>query len=51
MTELIPALKQEAAKDIDCNKGSKIPYVAVIVNSRPAGIHADLVVIERLELL
>ena len=48
---LVSALAEESTQDIYCYKCAEISDVAVVINRRPARIHADLIVLKRLELL
>ena len=50
MVKLIAALSQKAAKKVYEDKRSKITNVAVVVDRRSAGIHADAFVFERFQL-
>jgi hypothetical protein len=44
MVEFVSALVEEAAQHIDGYEGAEIADVPVVVNRRPAGIHANRVV-------
>ena len=47
---LVSALAQKSAQKVDRNECPKVANVAVIVDRRPARIHANLVIFERPEL-
>ena len=49
--QLVAALPQEAAQQFDDDEGAEVADVAVVVNRGPAGVHADGVVFQRVELL
>ena len=44
------ALPQETAQKVDRNEGAEVADVAVVVDRGPAGIHANFIVLQRLEL-
>ena len=48
--ELVAALLQEAAQHVNRDEGAEVADVSVVVNRRPASVHADQVVFERMEL-
>ena len=45
-----PALQQEAAQNIDGNKGAEVADVAVVIDRGPAGIHANFVALQGMKL-
>ena len=49
--EFMSALAKVAAQNINRNEGTEIANVAVVVNRRPASVHADFVVHQRPEFL
>ena len=51
MVNFVSALAQESAEEIDGDEGAEIADMAVVVNRRSAGVHADFVVAQRTELL
>src|SRR5205085_5233825 len=48
--DLVSALAQKAAQDVNGHEAAKIADVAVIIDSKAAGIHADRVVHGRRKL-
>ena len=51
VAHLVAALLQEALKNIDRDKCSEVADVAVVVHGGPAGVHANLVGLDRAKLL
>ena len=47
--DLVSALAQVAAQNVHGHEGAEVADVAVVVDGRSAGVHADLVVHERPE--
>ncbi len=50
VAHVVSTLPQEAVKKIDGDECAEVADVAVVVNGGPAGIHADSVVIDRMEV-
>src|SRR4029078_3450998 len=50
LANLVSALAQESAQRIHDHIGAEVADVAVVVNGGSAGIHADQVVVQRLEI-
>ncbi len=48
---LVAALFEEAAQGVDHDEGAEVADVAVVVDRRPAGVHADQVVVQGMKLL
>src|SRR5262249_53777009 len=51
VAHLESALPEEAAEDIDSDKSAEVADMTVVVNSWAAGIHANFIVLKRLEVL
>ena len=49
VADVIPALPQKTVEQVDCNKRPEVSDVTIVVNRRPARIHADPVGLQRLE--
>jgi hypothetical protein len=49
--QLIAALLQETAQGIDYDERTEIADMTVVIHCRPARIHADQVILQRMELL
>ena len=49
--QLVAALLQEAAQRVDDDEGAEVADVPVVVHRGTAGVHADQVVFQRMELL
>jgi len=50
VADVVSALAQKAIKKIDGDECAEIADVAVVIDGRPAGIHADAIVVERMEI-
>ena len=48
---LVSTLPQEPAQEVDRDERAKVADVAVIVDGRSAGIHADFAIVQGMELL
>ena len=51
VAHFVSALPQESPQNIDGNEGTEVANVSVVVDRRPAGVHADFVVAKRAEFL
>ena len=51
VAKFVSTLAEVATKNINRNKGAEVAYMPIVINSRPAGIHADFVVLQRPEIL
>ena len=50
VADVVSGLAEKAVEQIDGDEGAEIADVAVVVNGGPAGIHADAVVIDGVEV-
>ncbi len=50
VADVVSALAKEAIEKIDGDKGAEVADVAVVVDGRAAGIHANAVIVERMEV-
>src|SRR5208282_44930 len=50
VADVVSTLAQKAIEKIDGDECTEIADVAVVINGRPAGIHADAVAVDRMEV-
>ena len=49
--DLEPAVPQKAAQNVHCQEGAEVADVPIVVDGRPARVHANFLVFERLKFL
>src|SRR5258708_300020 len=51
VTNPVSTLPQKTAQNVDCDEGTEVADMSVVVHRRPAGVHADFVIAEWVEFL